>query len=72
MHDIKNMEERGVVGVGIASAEFEQATVAQNKSLGYDPAVVFVEHPIQDRSDEEMRVIAEKAAEEIIKSVSGE
>ena len=69
MHDIKNLEERGVVGVGIASTEFFQAAVAQNKSLGYDTAVIYVEHPIQDRTDAEMREIAEHALEEIVASV---
>jgi hypothetical protein len=71
MHDIKNLEGRGVVGVGIASTEFQVAAAAQNKSLGYDPAVVFVPHPIQDRSDEEMRTIAEDALEEILTAVGG-
>lgn len=69
MHDIKNLEDRGVVGVGIASAEFKIAAAAQNKSLGYDPAVVFVPHPIQDRTDDEMRALAENALEEILAAV---
>jgi hypothetical protein len=71
MHDIRNLEDRGVVGVGIASTEFEIAAAAQNKSLGYDPAVVFVPHPIQDRNDDEMRAIAEEALEEILAAVGG-
>jgi hypothetical protein len=70
MHDIKNLEDRGVVGVGIASTEFVQAAVAQNKSLGYDTAVIYVEHPIQDRTDAEMHAIAEQALDGIIASVT--
>ena len=66
MHDIKNLEGRGVVGVGIASTEFAIAAAAQNKSLGYDPAIVFVPHPIQDRTDEEMRALADDALETIL------
>ena len=70
MHDVKNMEERGVVGVGVASTEFIQAAAAQNRSLGYEPAVVFVPHPIQDRTDAEMRALADQAFAAILKAVS--
>jgi len=70
MHDLKGLEDLGVVSVGICSAEFREAAAAQNRSLGYDPAVVFVRHPIQDRTDEEMRAIAEGAFGEILRAVS--
>jgi alkanesulfonate monooxygenase SsuD/methylene tetrahydromethanopterin reductase-like flavin-dependent oxidoreductase (luciferase family) len=71
MHDIKGLEELGVVAVGIASSEFADAAAAQNRSLGYDPAVVFVPHPIQDRTDAEMRALADQAFEAILKSCRG-
>ena len=70
MHDLKGMEDLGVVSVGICSSDFVQAAAAQNRSLGYDPAVVFVPHPIQDRTDAEMRAIAERAFEAILRAVS--
>jgi hypothetical protein len=70
MHDIRDMEERGLIGVGIASSEFIPAAAAQNAALGYDPAVVFVPHPIQDRTDAEMRELAERAFEEILRAAS--
>jgi alkanesulfonate monooxygenase SsuD/methylene tetrahydromethanopterin reductase-like flavin-dependent oxidoreductase (luciferase family) len=66
MHDIKGLEDLGVVSVGIASSEFAHAAAAQNRSLGYDPAVVFVPHPIQDRTDEEMRALADQAFDAIL------
>ncbi len=69
MHDLKGMEDLGVVSVGICSSDFVQAAAAQNRSLGYDPAVVFVPHPIQDRTDAEMRAIAERAWHEILRAV---
>ena len=69
MHDIRDMEERGLIGVGIASSEFIPAAAAQNAALGYDPAVVFVPHPIQDRTDAEMRELAERAFDEILRAV---
>jgi hypothetical protein len=70
MHDLKGMEDLGVVSVGICSSDFVQAAAAQNRALGYDPAVVFVPHPIQDRTDAEMRAIAERAFEAILRAVS--
>ncbi len=61
MHDIADLESRGLVGVFVASDVFIDAAAAQSASLGYEPASVFVAHPIQDRTDDEMRVLAEKA-----------
>ena len=50
----------------MASTEFVAAAAAQAEALGIDPARVFVPHPIQDRTDDEMRVIAESAVDRII------
>ncbi len=61
MHDIADLESRGLPGVGVASSEFMQAAAAQAQSLGFDAAMVFVAHPIQDRSDAEMRALADAA-----------
>lgn len=70
MHDITDLEGRGIPGVGVASTEFVQAAAAQAESLGFDAAMVFVPHPIQDRNDVEMRALAEAAYEEIVSRVS--
>jgi len=66
MHDIRGLEQLGIVAVGVATTEFKVAAAAQNQALGYDPAVVFVQHPIQDRSREEIRALADRAVEEIL------
>ena len=42
----------------------------QSRSLGFDPAMVFVAHPIQDRSDSELRALADQAVEQIVRSIS--
>ena len=70
MHDIRDLEDLGVVAVAIASSECRQAADEQNRSLGYDPAVIFVPHPIQDRTDDEMRALADDALESILRSLS--
>ena len=61
MHDISDLESRGVVGVFIASAEFVDAAEHQARSLGFPAARVFTPHPIQDRTDAEMRDLADAA-----------
>jgi len=66
MHDIADLESRGLPGVGVASTEFMQAAAAQAQSLGFDAAMVFVAHPIQDRSDDELRALADAALPGII------
>ncbi len=66
MHDITDLEGRGLPGVFVASTEFVEAAAAQSAALGFDPAAVFVPHPIQDRTDDEMRALADAAIEEIL------
>ena len=67
MHDIVNLESSGLPGVMIASTEFVDAASAQAAALGADPARVFVAHPIQDRTNDEMRALADGALEEILR-----
>lgn len=67
MHDISDLEIRGLPSVFVASAEFVDAAIAQSTSLGFPTmARVFTPHPIQDRTDEEMRSYADEAFDEIV------
>jgi alkanesulfonate monooxygenase SsuD/methylene tetrahydromethanopterin reductase-like flavin-dependent oxidoreductase (luciferase family) len=66
VHDITDLEAAGVPGVLVASAEFVQAAAAQAAALGADPVRIFVPHPIQDRTDDEMRTLADSYLEEIL------
>lgn len=66
MHDITDLERRGIPGVYVASDVFIDAAALQGDSLGFHPAAVFVEHPIQDRTDDEMRTIADAAVDSLI------
>ena len=54
----------------VASAEFVDAAVAQSTALGF-PGVarVFTPHPIQDRTDEEMREYAHEAFTQIVSAI---
>ena len=67
MHDIVNLESGGLPGVMIVSSEFVDAATAQAGALGADPARVFVAHPIQDRTDDELRALADSALDEILR-----
>jgi hypothetical protein len=72
VHDIVDLESRGVPGVFVASSEFVTAAIAQSASLGF-PSVarVFTPHPIQDRTDDEMRAYADAAFDEILQQIVG-
>lgn len=61
-----NLETRGIPAGFIASTEFIQAAEAQGRSLGINPASVFVPHPIQDRTDAEMVQLARDAIDKIV------
>ncbi len=69
MHDTLDLEARGIPGVFVATTEFVDAATSQSRALGGDPAAVFVEHPIQDRSDEEMAAIADRALDAILEGL---
>jgi hypothetical protein len=70
VHDTTNLEAEGRPAVFIASTEFIEAAQAQAEALGFDPAAVFVPHPIQDRSDEGLHALADEAVEEIISKLT--
>ena len=70
MHDITDLERRGVPGVFVASEVFVDAAAIQSKALGSDPERVFVQHPIQDRTDDEMAAIADQAVDQLIARIT--
>ncbi len=61
-----DLESRGIPGGYILTEEFREASDAQARSLGFDPRKVIVEHPIQDRTDQEMADIADRALDQVL------
>jgi len=59
-----------VPGVFVASVEFGLAAKVQSSALGFAAPYVLVDHPIQDRTDDEMRIIAEKAVAELLEKLT--
>jgi hypothetical protein len=66
LHDVLAFEEAGRPAVLVASDVFVQAAADQAAKLGA-PGVrrVFVPHPVQDRTDDELRAMARALAGEI-------
>ena len=66
MHDTSDLEIRGIPSVYVATTEFVDGANTQAKSLGFAHSPIYIEHPIQDRTDEEMVAIGEKAFEAVV------
>jgi hypothetical protein len=66
VHDIADLEARGVPGVFVATIAFTDGAEAQARALGADLAAVYVEHPIQDRTDAELVAIADRAFDAVV------
>jgi hypothetical protein len=72
VHDIADFERRGLVGVFLASSEFRDAADAQARALGLAVPYVLVPHPIQDRTDDEMTALAERAYADVVAAVTAQ
>ena len=71
MHDTVWFEIHGIPAVSIASSEFKDAASTQAEALGMnDAARIFVQHPIQDADDEEMRNKARACVDEVISALT--
>jgi hypothetical protein len=70
VHDITDLEIRGIPGVFVASSEFVAAADAQARALGLDAARLFVPHPIQDRTDEEMQALADSVVDQVLAALT--
>ena len=70
MHDIVGLEGLGIPAVMIASDQFVQAAEIQARALGADPARIFDPHPIPDRTDDEMRALADAAVDEVLAAIT--
>ncbi len=58
---MSDLEARGIPALYVATMEFIDGAEGQAKAIGAKLAGVFVSHPIQDRTDDEMVAVAEDA-----------
>ncbi len=70
MHDTADLERRGVASVYVVSTELADGAAAQARALGFQPASVLVPHPIQDRTDAEMRALADEAVDAVVAALT--
>ena len=64
-----DLDERGVPGVMIATTAFAEAAAAQSKSLGFEPAIVYVPHPIQNKTREELHALATGCSDAVLTAI---
>jgi len=65
-----NFDSRGIPGISVVTTGFTDAVEAQSKALGFEPAVLFVPHPIQNRTAEELNKIADDAVEPALRMLT--
>ena len=75
MHDLAELEAQGVPAVMVASSEFVEAARRQSEALGM-PGIaeraVYIPHPIQDATDDEIRGKARDAFDAILNAITEE
>gem|GEM_PF-1937735 len=55
-----------MAGVNVVTTEFRDAAMAQSETLAFEPAIVYVPHPIQNKTTEEIQAVADAALEDIV------
>jgi hypothetical protein len=69
VHDLANVEALGVPACLVTTTEFTGALAAQAEIVGSTPRHVLVDHPIQDRTDEELHELADRAVDAIVRQL---
>ena len=68
MHDTTRLETLGIPSVPVATTEFITAARTQASALGRpDLDAVYVMHPIQDQTTQEIEAKADAVVEEIVR-----
>ena len=58
---MRELDERGLPGVSVITTAFVDAFEQQADSMGFEGARVVVEHPVQNRTTEELHAMADDA-----------
>ena len=65
-----NFDSRGIPGVSVVTTGFTDAVTVQSTAIGFEPAVVFTPHPIQNRTADELKKIADDAVEKALRMLT--
>lgn len=68
-HDLNDLDKKGLAGVSVLTTEFEAAFRSQKAAIGLDAAAVYVPHPLQNKTTQELHAWADKAVEEILRAI---
>ena len=70
LRDVMELEALGRPGVLVASGAFAQAAADQVRLLGApELRYVLVDHPVQDRTDDELRAMAVQATDALLAAI---
>ena len=64
------LDTRGVPGCFVLTTAFEQAARIQCQALGFEPAMVWLEHPIQNRTPDELRALAQACLGDVLSNLT--
>jgi hypothetical protein len=71
LRDVAEFERAGKPGLLIASSAFVDASAREAEKLGHpDLRRVFVPHPVQDRTDDELRAMARQTVDEVVAGIA--
>ncbi len=70
MHDLRELDSRGIPGVDVVTTVFQEGFEAQSRSLGFAGAAVYVTHPVQNRTTAELHRLAEESLEKILAMIT--
>ena len=65
-----NFDSRGIPGISVVTTGFTDAVEAQSKALGFEPAILYVPHPIQNRTADELKKIADDTIEPALRMLT--
>ena len=54
----------------LVTEEFKNAASIQDKALGFEPAIYWMPHPVQNRTSEELRQMAKEASEGVLEMMT--
>lgn len=57
-------------GVLVATTAFRNAAAHQSRSLGFDPAIVWTPHPVQNRTPDELEALAKGAVAPVLAALT--
>ena len=54
----------------MVTTEFKDAAAIQSKALGFEPGILWMPHPVQNRTPEELKQIAADSVAGILKMIT--